>query len=206
MARDPYARIAPWYDRVLEPMNAPLRAISLKMHEPLRGMKVLDVGCGTGTGLEPYLDAGCQAFGIDASRAMLNQAQRRLGDRADLRLGDAATMPYDDDMFDVVRASMFLHELAPDLRSTVVSEIARVLKPNGHAVVIDFASSELTAKGRAIRTVSMVVERVAGKEHHRNCRSFLSSGGVPALSARLKVDHSKIVGGGNMGIYILVVA
>jgi len=203
MPKDPYRRIAPWYDKVLEPLNAPVRAISMKMLQPSEGMTILDVGCGTGTGLERYLKAGCEVFGIDASQAMLNQAQSRLGERADLTLGDAADMPYDDDTFDVVVASMFLHELDADTRDRVVFEIARVLTPDGKAVIIDFAATDLTPKGRAIRAMSMVVERIAGKDHHSNCKTFLSSGGVPALSTPLDVDQSKILGGGNMGIYLL---
>jgi len=203
MPKDPYGRIAPWYDRFLEPMNAPVRAISIKMLQPSDGMMILDVGCGTGTGLERYLEAGCEVFGIDASQAMLSQARTRLGDRADLTLGNAADMPYDDNTFDVVVASMFLHELPAETRNRVVSEIARVLAPDGKAVFIDFAASDLTPKGRAIRAVSMVVERIAGRDHHRNCKTFLSSGGVPTLSSRLDLDQSKILAGGNMGIYVL---
>jgi len=203
MPKDPYGRIAPWYDRFLEPINAPVRAISMKMLQPSDGMTILDVGCGTGTGLERYLEAGCEVFGIDASQAMLNEARSRLGDRATLTLGNAADMPYDDNTFDVVVASMFLHELPAETRDRVVSQIARVLAPGGSAVFIDFAASDLTPKGRAIRAISMVVERIAGKEHHRNCRTFLSSGGVPTQSSPLVVDRSKILGGGNMGIYLL---
>ncbi|GMQ98514.1 MAG: hypothetical protein BMS9Abin17_1029 [Acidimicrobiia bacterium] len=206
MPKDPYGRIAPWYDRFLEPLNAPVRAISMKMLQPSDGMMILDVGCGTGTGLERYLDAGCEVFGIDASQAMLDQAHNRLGDRADLTLGNAADMPYDDNTFDVVVASMFLHELPVETRDRVVSEIARVLAPDGKAVFIDFAASDLTPKGRAIRAMSMVVERIAGRDHHRNCKTFLSSGGVPTLSSPLDVDRSKILGGGNMGIYVLAAA
>jgi len=204
MSKDPYRRIAPWYDRFLEPMNAPVRAIAMKMLQPSQGMTVLDVGCGTGTGLEEYVEVGCEVFGIDSSPAMLNQARARLGGRADLTLGDATDMPYDDDTFDVVVASMFLHELAPEIRDGVVPEIARVLTRDGHALIIDFAASDLTPKGRAIRAMSLVVERIAGKQHHRNCKAFLTSGGVPMLSSPLEVDRSKILGGGNMGIYLLV--
>jgi len=206
--RDPYGRIAPWYDLLFEPANAPLRSISLRMHEPTTSMAVLDVGCGTGADLEPYADAGSRCYGIDASPAMLRRAQDRLGDRAELTLGDAGDLPYEDAMFDLVRASLFLHELSPATRDAVVAEMARVLAPEGRMLIVDFRDGDLTTKGRVIRAVSMITERVAGREHKRNCKTFLRAGGAPTAMARagFEIDRSKAVAGGNMGLYLLKAA
>lgn len=205
MPEDPYARIAPRYDRLLERFNAPLRAISLKMLPPAIGMKVLDVGCGTGANLAPYVEAGGEVYGLDASEAMLSQARKRLGEQAELILGDASNMPYDDGMFDIVRASMFLHELPPNVVGDVIREMVRVTAPGGSLVLVDFATEDLTLKGRGLRVVSMIAERIAGREHHRNCRAYLGAGGIPGLTvaSALTDVRSRVVGGGNMGIYVL---
>lgn len=202
---DPYARIAPWYDRFLERVDGPVRATAFTMSAPTKGLKVLDVGCGTGITLEQYVDAGCDSFGVDASDAMLVQARTRLGDRAELTFGSAEQLAFDDDTFDRVLASLFLHELSGDIRDTIFSELVRVLSPSGRIVITDFGTGDLTLKGNAIRTVSMVIERVAGKDHKHNCKAFLASGGIPATADRhnLTVESSRHLGGGNMGIYVL---
>jgi ubiquinone/menaquinone biosynthesis C-methylase UbiE len=52
---DPYARIAPWHDRFLNRVDDPVRTSALEMSAPRNTMRVLDVGCGTGTTLEQYI-------------------------------------------------------------------------------------------------------------------------------------------------------
>lgn len=202
---DPYARIAPWYDRFLERVDGPVRATAFKMSAPTGGMRILDVGCGTGITLEQYVDAGCASFGVDASDAMLTQARKRLGDTAVLTSGSAEHLAFDDSTFDRALASLFLHEVTSNVRETIFSELSRVVSPTGRIVITDFGTGDLTLKGNAIRSVSMVIERVAGKEHKRNCTAFLASGGIPATADRhnLTIESSRHLGGGNMGIYVL---
>jgi ubiquinone/menaquinone biosynthesis C-methylase UbiE len=203
--RDPYARIAPWYDRFLESVDGPTRATAFGMSAATEAMTVLDVGCGTGITLEQYADAGCTCFGVDASEAMLAQARSRLGDKAALTYGNAEHLAFEDDTFDRVLASLFLHELTATARDTIFSELARVLSPQGRIVVTDFGTGDLSLRGRSIRSVSMVVERVAGRDHKRNCKTFLASGGIPAAADRhgLTIESDRHLGGGNMGIYVL---
>lgn len=205
MDRDPYRRIAKWYDRVLEPMNTPLRAIAMKMLPSTTGIAVLDVGCGTGSFLTDFADAGCRAFGLDASPAMLEQAGRRLVSRADLCLGDATRLPYDRGSFDLIVAAMVLHELDEAIRIAVLDEMTRTLKPDGRVLVIDFNSGGLRARGLLTRSLSLVAEVVAGRTHFRNFRSFMAIGGLPALLRRsdLTIDRERNVAGGNMGLYVL---
>lgn len=205
MTPDPYRRLAPWYDRTVGRTDAALKGIARSQFPPVEGMNMLDVGCGTGTALEPYVAAGCLCHGIDASEAMLERARQRLGSSAELILGDAAALPYEDDSFDLVYTSVFLHELTHALRGEVLAEMTRVVAPTGRIQVIEYAAGHLTLKGRAVRAVSMVAERIAGKEHKRNCKVFIAAGGIPgiAVEAGLMVEKEKVVTGGNMGIYLL---
>jgi ubiquinone/menaquinone biosynthesis C-methylase UbiE len=204
-ANDTYRWVAKYYDRLLEPMNAPLRPIAFGLCPTDDSMTVLDVGCGTGALLEAYVASGAECVGIDASPAMLNQATARLGEAADLDLGDATALPYEDASFDLVFTSLFLHELAQDAQLTVLTEMARVARPDGRVLVIDYRAGSLRMKGHVRRTISTVAERVAGRDHYKNWRGYLSSGGLPTLLPRtvLTVEREKIVAGGNLALWLL---
>jgi ubiquinone/menaquinone biosynthesis C-methylase UbiE/DNA-binding transcriptional ArsR family regulator len=110
---------------------------------PFRSL--LDVGTGTGRMLEllgPGLERG---LGIDFSLDMLALARARL-DRAGLkhcsvRQGDIYDLKLPRDSFDVVIVHQVLHFLDDGARA--VREAARVLRPQGRLLVVDFAPHDL---------------------------------------------------------------
>ena len=177
---DDYAAIAPWYDRFLEPIDRPLRAKALELCPAVPGQSVLDVGCGTGSHLAEYVDRGAEGTGLDRSPAMLAAARERLTGRASLVLGDATYLPFHPDRFDVVVASMFLHELPPGVRSASLVEMARVVRPSGTILVIDYRNGPMRWRGRAWRALSTGIERIAGSDHYRQYRAYLRDGGLPS--------------------------
>jgi SAM-dependent methyltransferase len=94
--------------------------------------RVLDVGCGTGEGtlfLAREFPAA-RVRGIDISEEMIRIAQGKVGldpeGRVAFRVADAAALPYDEDSFDLV---------AQLNMPVFFAEIARVLRPAGHAIV-----------------------------------------------------------------------
>jgi ubiquinone/menaquinone biosynthesis C-methylase UbiE len=201
---DPYRRIARIYDRVIEPMQTGVRSVAHEVLPPQRGWQVLDVGCGTGTGLTPYLDAGCIVAGVDVSEAMLERAADHVGGRAELYLTHGDALPFEDDRFDLVTTTMVLHEVPADARASLVTEMARVAKPDGRLLLVDFRFESLRGwRGPAFRAVSGLVERFSG--HYSHYRTFKTDGGVPAVTkqAGLDVRREKIVAGGNVAIYLV---
>ncbi len=203
---DAYRKIAGIYDPIIGRVNAGLRGIAVRMHPPREGMKVLDVGCGTGMQLVAYQAAGCHVAGIDASPSMLGVAGRRLGEAARLDLGDAADMPYSDGSFDLVLATTVLHEMGPGARRAVLGEMLRVLEPEGRILLVDFEPGPLRfPRGWVARAFIEVAEAAAGTEHHRNSRAFLRRGGLPAALEGLtcSVERRKIVAGGTIGLYLV---
>jgi ubiquinone/menaquinone biosynthesis C-methylase UbiE len=200
---DRYRRIARFYDRFIEPMQAGVRSRALRVVPPERGWQVLDVGCGTGTGLLPYLQAGCRVSGVDVSAAMLAKATERLGQRADLHHTDGRSLPFSSDHFDLVMTTMVLHEVPSAERRGFLMEMGRVAKPDGRLLITDFHMGSLTGRGIALRGVTEVVERLSG--HHSGYRSFKADGGAPAILRRagLDVEQRKILAGGNVGIYVV---
>jgi demethylmenaquinone methyltransferase/2-methoxy-6-polyprenyl-1,4-benzoquinol methylase len=108
------------------------------------GERVLDVATGTGDVAVAFARAS-QArsiVGVDLSSGMLEEGRAKLArlglsERVVLHPGDALALPFDDASFDVVTIAFGLRNLPDYARG--VSEMARVLKPGGRAVVLDFA-------------------------------------------------------------------
>ena len=204
--KDSYKIFSKFYDSLIEPMNSGLRSIGFKMLPPKSGMKVLDIGCGTGAHLVYYQKVLCQVFGVDTSPSMIKLAQLKLGERADLRLANASSLPFRDNHFDIILLSTILHELAPELRIKVLTEAHRVLNESGRILIIDFHPGPLKPlKGYIYKVIINIAEFLAGREHFKNSRQYLASGGIPALidDCKMKIEDYKIVSGGNFGIFII---
>lgn len=117
------------------------------------GEAVLDVGCGTGT---LAVAAGRRVgptgavFGVDASQEMVAAARakaRRAGVEIDVQEAAGQALPFPDGRFDVVTSTLMLHHLPREGREACAREMARVLKPGGRALAVDFASSSQTQGG-----------------------------------------------------------
>ena len=178
----------------------------MRMYPPEEGMRVLDVGCGTGTNLDIYHAAGCRVFGIDVSAAMLAEAGKKLGDRAELRLGSASDMCYADDSFDLVVGMLTLHEMRPEIRSQAMNEMARVVKNEGRILLVDYHPGPARFPGGwTVKAFIHLIEIAAGRENFKNFRDFLAGGGVPGLTEKLALTTEKtgVFGGGNLGAYLL---
>ncbi len=63
--------------------------------------------------------------------------------RVEVQTGDMRELPFEDKTFDVVVSSLAIHNiLDKDGRAKAVKEIARVLKPNGQAALLDFRCTD----------------------------------------------------------------
>jgi ubiquinone/menaquinone biosynthesis C-methylase UbiE/DNA-binding transcriptional ArsR family regulator len=110
---------------------------------PFRSL--LDLGTGTGRMLELFGPDIERGVGLDLSHDMLALARARL-DRAGLRhcsvrQGDIYDLALPRDSFDVVIIHQVLHFLDDSARA--IQEAARVLRPGGRLLVVDFAPHEL---------------------------------------------------------------
>lgn len=107
------------------------------------GEKVLDVATGTGDVAVEFArrSRAAAVVGLDRSHGMLQVARdklrrRGLERRIVLVEGDALDMPFDDEQFDAVTIAFGLRNL-PDYGAGV-REMARVLKPGGRLLVLEF--------------------------------------------------------------------
>jgi len=98
------------------------------------GQRVLDAGCGSGPVAAALRDRGAIVTGFDPSAAMIDLARQRLGSDADLHVADLGEpLPFDDDAFDSVVASLCLHYLED--WAAPLTELGRVLRPGGRLIV-----------------------------------------------------------------------
>ena len=106
---------------------------------------LLDIGTGTGRMLEILAPRVGHALGIDQSREMLAVARVNLEktglENGIVRLGDMYQLPLPDSSFDAVVIHQVLHYA--DRPAAAIAEAARVLRPGGVLVLVDFAPHAL---------------------------------------------------------------
>ncbi len=130
-----FDRVAPgWEERTtaasVEHLTGLARAV---VHVAPAPERILDIGTGTGAAAfflaREYPRASVR--GVDFSEEMIRQAQRKIGldpeGRIAFRVADAAALPYDAESFDLVAGL----NVPP-----FFAEIARVLRPGGHVVLV----------------------------------------------------------------------
>ena len=127
-------------------MNNPLRAAhqhhrearwfrDLLPESALKGMEVLEIGCGRGVGVEVILDrlGAAHVRASDFDPEQVERAQRRLHGRSpqsySLTTADAASLEMSDASVDAVVSFGTVHHV-PRWRDAV-AEVARVLRPGG---------------------------------------------------------------------------
>ena len=119
------------------------------------GMKILDVGCGSGGILREYLKYGAtpeNLAGIDLSADRVHLA-KRLAPYLDIRCASAADIPYEDQTFDLVMQHVvFTSILQDDILFTIAQQMVRVLKPTGMILWYDyFYDNPFNSNVRAVK-------------------------------------------------------
>lgn len=103
---------------------------AIAKHKPNSNSNILDVGCGAGLFSNPLSNAGHQVTAFDVSVESLEIArQYDKTKRVNYLIADAYEFPFPDSTFDVVCAMDFLEHV--DKPEIVISEVSRVLRPNG---------------------------------------------------------------------------
>ncbi len=129
-------------------LHAPDKAVEtalLKLVGKRPFQSMLDLGTGTGRLLEIFAPLYRRGIGIDMSREMLSVARANLDKagvaNAQVRQGDIFSPPVERDAFDLVTIHQVLHYL--DDPGRAIAEAARLLRPAGRLVIVDFAPHTL---------------------------------------------------------------
>ena len=148
---DMFDRISPSYDRLNHLLSLNIdkvwRKKAAKEMAKSRPETILDLATGTADLAIALAKHNLQAHivGMDISEKMLEIGKEKvkkqgLDNQIDLHLGDAASLPFGDNSFDAVTVGFGVRNFED--RKQGLSEIHRVLKPNGNAVILEFSMPE----------------------------------------------------------------
>jgi ubiquinone/menaquinone biosynthesis C-methylase UbiE len=120
-----------------------------------RGLRVLEIGCGTGnvTTRAKRAAPGADVIGSDPDPLALARAQRKARGMTGIRFecAYAQVLPFADGEFGRVLSSMMLHHLDDDVKAGAAVEIHRVLRPGGGLHIVDIGGHTTGHHGLAAR-------------------------------------------------------
>ena len=125
-----------WYETAEGAMYDRLekKAVSRFLRQNAQGMKLLEVGCGTGHWSQFFSDCGFEVTGVDISESMIKVAQSKNIANASFQIADGHSLPFKDNSFDVTVAITTL-EFVHDAE-LVLREMARCTrKPSGQLLI-----------------------------------------------------------------------
>lgn len=171
-----YRVLTPLYDffiRLLMPERE-MREALMKRIAPSPGMRILDLGCGTGTFgiMLARANPGTEVIGIDPDPDIVRMAERKKSRPAAglaFRIAGAQALPFGRDAFDVVVSTLVFHHLPPTVKRAALREAARVLRPGGRLLILDFGRPDgiaQTVLGYAAAFLdgwATTAENIAGK-------------------------------------------
>jgi demethylmenaquinone methyltransferase/2-methoxy-6-polyprenyl-1,4-benzoquinol methylase len=144
--RDVFATIADRYDLITVLLSygqdRRWKQRLLALAGEVRGCRVLDLACGTGDITLALAAHGATAIGLDLTPRMIELAvARREGqpsrdERSLFLLGDMGALPFPPATFDIVTTGYGLRNV-PNI-DRAVAQIARVLRPGGLLLSLDF--------------------------------------------------------------------
>ena len=189
-----FDRAAKGYDesRLVKSFQRRTQALVISGMRIERGMSILDLGCGTGSGtldIASGLEGTGRVIGLDLSEKMIEQARRKLAgfayDNVEFQVGSGSTLDYED-CFDYAVSTNAFHHF--DKKEEVFSRVWRSLRRNGVFVVEDICDDYVLM--RVVDFAGKLGERA----HVGSCTSralrglFLSTGFVDVEVERTKLN------------------
>lgn len=128
-------------------------------------IRILEVGCGTASNLWFAAREGFSVAGVDAAPEAIAKARRRFveeGLEADLKVANFVSLPFDDEMFDLVidRGSLTCTGLGH--AANAIAEIERVIRPGGAFFFNPYSDRHTSAQSGSNISQGLVTDIRAG--------------------------------------------
>jgi SAM-dependent methyltransferase len=159
-----------------------LHASSIDLADLAGDESVRDVGCGNGRYLAELRARGHRGFtcGADLSHGILRNARATAGD-VRLLVSDAQALPFASDSFDVVLSMHMLYHV-PD-RAQALSEIRRVVRPGGVALVLTNSWSHFQELDELLIECAAATNNASRVRDRTSLTRFKTDDGGPELEA-----------------------
>ncbi|MBP7846164.1 MAG: methyltransferase domain-containing protein [Candidatus Pacebacteria bacterium] len=127
-----------------------------------KSQSVLDIGCGDGRNLLSLTDITENITGLDIDEKAVSDAKENLKNhpRIKIVLGTGSDLPFPDTVFDRVVLSMTLVNLG-DKKLQTLSEMKRVLKPNGQIILSVYSEKSLPYRLEMYKLINLPVKEVS---------------------------------------------
>ena len=171
-----FADVAPGYDRANHALSLGVdlwwRRRAVAMTGVVRGERGLDVCAGTGDLSLALQRCGGEVVGADFCAPMLVRAAAKCGERTGPRFlaADALALPFGDDVFDFATVAFGIRNVS-DPRAAL-REMARVVRPGGRVVVLDFGKPDNRILRRAYFAYMKAVVPAIGWVVCRNAAAY----------------------------------
>ena len=110
------------------------KAVFRFLRPNIQGMKLLEVGCGTGNWSEFFSDCGFKVTGVDISEPMIRIAQSKNIANASFQIADGHSLPFADNSFDVTAAITTL-EFTGNAELVLQEMVRCTRKPSGRLLI-----------------------------------------------------------------------
>jgi ubiquinone/menaquinone biosynthesis C-methylase UbiE len=178
-----------------DPILSPLQVSAMEYIDP--GNKIIDIACGTGAFVYRMAKSAKFVTGIDLSSSMINLALKTKKkyniNNVEFFIKDACHLDdFKDNVFDYATLSMAIHQFTTDLGLKILNELKRIAK---EIVIIDYTCP---FPRNPYATTMYLIEKLAGKEHYKCFKNYMSIGGIEAIARNvgLEIIASKIRGNG----------
>ena len=164
---DPYWILAPFYDSFARIFLIPFggevhfREKALDLLDLKAGMKVLELGCGTGTMSKLLAKRNIKVVGVDLSPNMLQIAKQK--SNLDCICHDILTFN-GKGQFDRVLLSFVLHEMAEDTILGALKTAHCALKPDGQLGILDFSQTSISSLNFILKLYLKITEPIEAQQ------------------------------------------
>ena len=119
----------------MQPIDSPL-AVVRSVRSSIAGLKILDIGCGTGNFAGQLAAEGAEAVGVDPGVDAIRAATAAVP-QAKFFEGVAEALPFDNATFDIGVMINALHHVPEMAMQAALGEAARVIRPNGVVIIVE---------------------------------------------------------------------